>query len=444
MALENTPLQKEIETIFGDGPKKVIYTWSCVIETPDAIFEPLRLLSIDIDRSYNKNYGDDIIITLNVPMGMYFHKLLPNRNNLIIELTRSPITQPGQDSTESPYIRRYKALPIDDNDPSMSAKSESIQDPDLADKQGMLDIDFQLLDIQIEKIRLYQVGGIYTDVIPGDVAKYVLSNLTKSIKLNEEEKLKGVDMVPPDNTVVRKHVILTQGTPPFQVPEVIQRYNGGIYKTGISCYLQDGIWYIWPMFNTKRYDLEPKNLTIYNLPSTKMPGVERTFRVSGDGIHVLSTGNSTQRDNSLGDLINKGNGLRFTNPNRIWDGFGETKDNVFTSSRVENNTEVRLIDRDDFNYAPISEDRITDNGFHQISRLAKRNGSVLGLVWENSKIDLLYPGMPVKVVYLENNKIKNRFGVLIKTQHFINDPKKGAARVEFKTNSALTVFVENI
>ncbi|MBE0438213.1 MAG: hypothetical protein IBX57_00405 [Gammaproteobacteria bacterium] len=444
MAIENTPIQLEIQAIFLDGPKPVNNVWSCRIITDTGIFKPVKFLSMDIDRTYDINFTDYINLELSISKGVFTHHLIPNKDHLIVEVKRTPIKETVDDDevVDEIFVRRYKAILKDETDETMASKSKTSQDAEASDLSGPITVSMQLLDIAAEQVRFYELGGIYKHVVPGDVIKYCLTDVSSRLDLAVEDSVMGVDMVEPDNTTPNRQVVIPHGIRPQDLPAFIQHNWGGVYNSDVGCYLQDGLWYVWPLFNTQRFDLEVRTMLIYNLPEDKYPGVERSYRLNGTQAIVLSTGQSTQKDFSSHQRMNEGNGVRFTHASRVMDGFGEVIDNTFKVTRSLNNSEFSFPNGDGYSYAPISPKRITDNVFAEASRLAKRKGSFLNLVWENSRPEIVYPGMPVKLLYLKDDKVQEVLGVVYKAQHLIQDNKPGPIGGKQVTNSSLVLFIE--
>ena len=94
------------------------------------------------------------------------------------------------------------------------------------------------------------------------------------------------------------------------------------------------------------------------------------------------------------------------------------------------------------NNVQISDQPITANPFAEYSKLSRREGSLLSLVWENSQPSAVFPGMMVKLLYLEEDEIKTTFGVMLKAHHYVSMVGEGMTSERHKTNSALSVFVQ--
>jgi hypothetical protein len=453
MNIEDSPLYEEIQAIIK-SPNPVHARYHCNIILEDETIAPLKLFSIDILRNYLTNFSDEVILEAAIPAGIYQFKILPQRENLKIELIRNLVGEVGSDPVkdDEPSTRTYKAVIQNEASGAASASDAAANASGTADLTAIVSARFQLLDPALEQIRASMVGGIYYDIIPGDVIRYTLSDLNTKLKLSSAEKVKGVNIVPYDNKKVYRQVIVPHGTKPQDVANIIQNDQGGVYNAGMGCYLQDGLWYIWPTFNTTRYSKERKALLMINIPSNKFPGIERTYRLQGSAVIALSTGTVNHQDTSNQDQLNLGNATRFTHTDQLWKGankyeknFGESgKDNKFIIKRTDNSSEYAAIDRDGSTNAPLSAARLRNNSFVEPSKLAARNGSVMTLTWEYSKPELVYPGMPMRLQYLKEGTVIQLDGTVVGAHHYIHDTTIGPVQGKHVCNTALSVFIQNL
>ena len=438
-------VKEEIEKIINDGPKDVHFTWGLSIENPHKLWEPLKLISIDIKRDYDTSFADYILIDTIFPLGTYLHHFLPYKEELIATLIRyrkSECNDSFDDDEEDKYERMYTAIMTTEESDMLRNAQYHSHDAESANIAETIRLQFQLMDIGLEEMRFHEVGGIYRNSVPLDVARYVLTKISNELDLPEEEEIKGVDIYPPDNEEENVHIILPHGIRPMDVPAYIQDNWGGIYNTGISCYLQDKLWYIWPTFFHQRFEEEERSLIIYNLPSTVLPGSERTYREEDEKVHLIATREAIHSDYNHFFKLNHGTGTRFAHGYKLMNAAGETKENKHTVERKENNSEYESIRRPPYHVSPVAPIRITNNQFSQVSKLAVRDGSILELLWENSKPELIYPGMPAKVIFFRDNEPEEILGIVLRVHHYIYDNNYGIVKGRFICNSYLAIFVE--
>lgn len=453
MIVKLTPLQNEIDAILLEGPKPVQDLYSAIIITPEERIQPLRLLSIDIERNYLEQFADEMIIELFMPKGAFLFDVVPFKEELLIELTREPLAE-GHEELEGDEadveVREYRAFIQGEESQLVESDAERMQTRMDANHEPFYKVSFQLVSKAVEQLRIMQTGGIYRNEIPGDVVRYVLTHASDQLDLPEGEGIAGVDRVEWDNENTHPQIVIPHGTPLQDVADLIQTDWGGVYNTGIGCYLQDQLWYLWPEFNTERFEEEERVVQIFNIPPELYPGIERTWRMDEYQLIILSTGETKHFDASQPRQLNEGNGARYSHTDPLWAGQNEysknvgesTKDNKFKIKRSEHNSEHVLKERKDYNVVPIVNDRQSNNSFAQTSKIANRLGGFISVSWEYSKHDYIYPGMPARFFYLKDDELKQADGVVVKTQHYIHDPKQGPAERQFHCNSVLTLFLK--
>jgi len=156
----------------------------------------------------------------------------------------------------------------------------------------------------------------------------------------------------------------------------------------------------------------------------------------------MATGDSKHIDDSEQQQLNEGNGVRFIDASKVFDDWGKVDNNRLTVTRADNVNEILAESRPNkLNYVKESSQRITTNYMQQYSALARRSGSFIQHVWENANPDLLYPGMPVKLMYLQNNTAEELYGTLVGVHSFSTAETKGMVNKRFIDNATLTVFI---
>lgn len=445
MAIEDSSLQLEISRVLADGPKPVSAHWNCIFETSEGEVTPIKLLSLDIQRRYNENFADKIILSVVIGLGSFIHHLYPFKDDLSVLMTRRPLREDYEEADiEEIDTRRYRAILLTDMSDKVESKSSATQSADAGDKFDIVELQFQLLEEAVEHIRVMTVGGIYNRIVPGKVIQQVLTEAAMSLDLTEEDGIVGVDMVDPDNTETREHLVIPHGTKIFDLPAYVQDLGGGVYNTGIGCYLQMGTWYIYPEYDTRRFDDIPDTLTVINVPENRYTSLNRTYRLAGKHLIVLATGEVSHLDASNVTQINMGTGTRYTDTERLIDGFGETKGNKTTVRRGDNNSEYQATQRQDrLVNAPVAAERSTSNPYTQATRLARRQGEYIQLVWENSDPDVIYPGMPAKFLYLDGGEVSELEGIIMAADHYIHNTHSGMVVGNHRCNSTLVLFVSN-
>jgi hypothetical protein len=446
MAIDTTTLMREVNQIANNGANPVWFSWSATIMANNVKVPILKIVQIDVKRNYDKNYSDKVTVTCSIPAGVYQHQLYPYKDNLLMTLTKTPIGETsGTPSTTADIEGHQMRATLSDNSSKViEGNSPYSQSQVAADLSALQTVSFQLIDLALEQIRMKSVGGVMTGATPGDSLRYFMTSLSQGLKVPAQNQIRGVDMVTPDNTVVRDHVLVPHGMPFADVPGHIHQNCGGIYNGGFGFYLQQGLWYIYPQHNTNRWATTPKNLTLINLPKNKMPNTERTYRKTNNQLIVLLTGNTQHQDDSDAKQLNQGNGTRFTDATKIMRGFGKALNNKFSVDRSANNNEFITQPRSTgLNNVQQSDRKITSNNFYELGKMARRQGGHILTEWQNSDPGSLYPGMPTKYIYTVNDQVIEVYGTLMACEHTYQQIGSGPNASRFTSNSALTIFIDN-
>lgn len=445
MTLEMTPIYEEVEKIFTSDQKPVHHQYGLFIYNPHNVhIEPIKLFSIDIVRDYVKNFTDKIIVDALFPLGTFNRHFIPYKQQLKATLTRYSRKELEPDSTYDVQSREYRAIIIEETSESISSASPRLGARGAEDMNDVVRVEIQLMNPAIEIMRMVEVGGIYPQEIPLHVVRYILNLVSSEIELPGSEAIVGVDMVPPDNTKPNLNIVIPHGTKPWDVADYIQDQWGGCYNSGMGCYLQDNLWYLWPLYALNRYDTETRSLTVINLPPLKYRGVQRTWRLTEYQLIVLSTGESNEMNFSHHRELQDGNGVRFAHGDALWDGFGKVENNKFEAAPNSNLTQAKVEERPEADFAPVNRRRpISNNSFAEFSHVASRKGSFVQVVWENSMPEYIYPGMPTRFIFVDKGEeVEELEGVVVGCHHYIHDVLKGVEEGRHIHNTTIQLFVE--
>lgn len=465
MDIDNSPFKKEIDKILKSKDKTVAFNWEVefkprepndVVLSKDPydvnyvedyekkkIYKPMKIINIDFSEDYENNASSDITLICTIPLGLWVKVLYPYRDHLECTLIQRPIktfTREFQ-KDEDPITNTYFCVPKIDEKIVGEAKYLDRFTRYELDNKGVVDVHFQLYDLSYEKLRTVTVGNIFRRATCEEVMKSILAKESDKIKTKEGKAIDYIQVVEPDNEEKREHFVIPQGTLLTDIPHYLQKRCGGIYNAGIGRYIRDKTWYIYPLYDTGRFDDEKKTLTVFKIPSMELTNVERTFRTEGDKLYILATDQSSFRDNGILDFLNKGNGVRWADA-RVFmtEKHFEAKDNKAIISRKQVNHEFLYKDLKESNTVFRSENQIHANPFYEYSKLAARRGLVYGFIWENSKPELLIPGMMVKILYLKKQKVCSIEGVLLKAQTSIQLRGQAVTAVSHTTKTGLFVF----
>lgn len=445
MDIRETPLWQEVGLILAADPSTAHHNWRCELVVDGDILEPQQLVSIEVLRQYVSTFSDSTVLTVKMARGTYLHRVLPFKDDFKVVLYKSPI---GEVDGEPDYegevqVRTYRGV-------LSNPKNEQVEDPiggthseSEANRTGFVDVDIQLLDLAVEQLRMQSVAGIYREMTTTQVVQGVLTKVSGQLDLAVDEGVLGVDMVPGMNADVRDHIVVPNGIKVTDFPTYVQKHAGGVYGSGIGYYFQNGIWYVYPEFNVRRFDQTPKTLNVFNIPQNKLPGIERSYVMDDDRLLILATGKTAHFDETERHQLNEGNGVRFANADKILDGFHSVQSNRVEVTRAGNVEEFYIKERrSGLNQAPLSERRITANPYHELSELSRRVGQIVQVDWQNANADLVYPGMPVRYVYTDDGLIQEVFGVVLGCDHFVAVKGTGMLASKYSCEAILHLYLE--
>lgn len=444
MEIEKTPLYTEILDIINEGENPASVGWTAIIHLNDNgdTYIPLQLTAINTRRDYYLAYADEISCTLLVPLGKYARQIYPNREKLQITLTKTNLKEIAAEVNANIPLetQRYSASLIDPLKALAEAQGRETNDEATLDLLGLIEISFQLYDKSLEQIRMITVGGIFRQTNVGDVIKGLLTKESARANVDNKLAVEGVDLISVSNKEKKEHIVIPQGIKLYDVANYIQS-KYGVYNFGLGSYIQNKMWYVFPMYDTTRFERTKNTLKIIIIPSNKFAEIDRTSRIIGDSITILMTGETGFRDDSGTQYLKEGNGARFGDANKFLEGYNTTKDNRTIVARGKNNSEFIADTRPDkLNNVPMVGNRITANPFSVYSNLSARNGGVFKGVWENSDPTKIIPGMVTKIVYFDEEEIKEINGIVLGCMH-ISAKVGDINTTKHVTHSVIYVFV---
>lgn len=444
MEFESSSLYQEVKSILAAGSNPVSYSWRAEIHIGDTTYLPYKVTSVDDVCDYEMNYASEMTVTMEMPGGMYAYDILPNQESIDITLYRTPLLEVGDsaDNEETVQSERYTAIVYTKGDKAIEGNSMVQATRQALDLTVIETVRFQLISKSMEQLRMISIGDNYRDTTVEEVIKTVLSNASKDIDVDDSHVVQGIDMVEASNQNQLSHISIDHGTMLRDLPSYIQK-RYGVYSAGMGYFFTDNRWYLYPIYDTTRYEDSTRTITVINVPRNKLMEVERTYRIDGDHPVIMATGEVAFRDDSTIGQLNGGSGARFLDANLVMGDFSKTEGNKTVAARAENTSEFTSVKRPNGNnLVMMSPNRITSNPYEVYSALARRNGSIFAFVWENAKPELIMPGTMVKLLYLKDGDLIETYGVVLKKHvyHFLKGQTFTATR--YQTNVMLSVFIK--
>lgn len=419
--------------------RPVAFTLKCVFDIEGFLFSPYKVLNEDGVKDFHGKFSDEIVLEVAMSQGDYTRYIYPSLEKLQIQLIRSDIgeLEDGELRGRQPTVRRYKAILQDNANLNLQGM------PSVGEDNAIISVSFQLVDLATDELRLQTTGGIFHNTSAADVLKTLLGYYSKQLKLSDDVAVKGVHVYTPSNDEVRENVVIPHGTDVLDLAGYLQKHCGGIYNQGIGMYLHKNIWFVYPLMDKYRYELEKLALDLFVIPSNRMSQIERTYQLKDQRLQILITGDVRQNNTSDLDFLRFGNGTMFSKATKTFNQFAEVSGNV-AKTEVTSNVSRFIIEKRNtsFQYTPFSSNRITDNVAYEMSKLISRTGQMVSLVWENARQDLIYPGMPVKVFYGTDAGAKSHYGQVAHVQYHTTLNQPGMSSTRYKTTCVLSLFLD--
>lgn len=442
---ETSLFQKEVDKVIESGSKPVHYYLEAKLHSPAGIVDVIAVRDFTVKRDYLTKAFDIREITVQVNEGQYEKYIVPYKDQIEMTVSKIPLMESGKvvDVNNDKETYRYRAVLFNAKSSILEGNNPQLQDERVSQIAVVSDVRLQLMDLVVEQMRLITVGGIFRKVLTIDVIRTLLGKYSRTVSLPETSyTCLGVDIAPNHSETVREHVVVPHLTPLFDMPGYIHKRCGGVYAGGFGVYYQDNMWYVYPPFDVTRYDKTERTLTILNVPKNRMPQPERSYRITPTQIVALCTDDVKHIDKSEEMQLNQGNGVRFAHASSMFNGFGKTGGNKFKVERGKNISEFVYENRSTgVNILKESENRITDNSLYEYGNIAARTGSFLMITWEGSIAKFVYPGMPTRLMFLENGVVNQILGTVVDIQTYSVPVTKGFVEIRFMEKSVLTLFI---
>lgn len=451
--LQSSPIWLDVKQILGDGKKPVKFEYRGMIHTEKEDFAVMKIMALDTVRDYANNIGEHLQVKFKIPLGDYMTCLYPFRTNL--EFSIKKITLQEQADKKEPEtkitIERYKAIFLVDENPIPTGGALEQIDTESLNNMDIVDVKLQLLDRSLEPLRIKTVYGVFRDVSPEGLMRSLFGGESAKVLVDGKPSIDGVNIIEPDNKEKKDHIILPNGTSLKDLPTFLQERMGGVYSTGIGTFLQvyneKRLWFIYPLFNTSRFsETKDDKLIIYAVPPDQFQGIDRTYMKDGAVLKILATSARKYQDSADIDFMNKGSGFRMADARSFMKKPVKMTEDGPKAVRTQLNHESVMEAREDgLNYAPTSRMGASNNPFAQYSRVAGMQLARVDVTWENSNPDLLYPGMPVKYIFLDNNKPVEINGTLV-FSHTVTvlQTSSGINSTIYKNITTLVVLAEQV
>lgn len=374
-----------------------------------------RVKEIEYVRDYNNNTGEYINVVFYMPAGQFVYDVYKFRDQLELSIVREYI-----DKKKKSVERRYKLVLINHNKDMASSHYTKMSREELNTSEDFL-VKAQAYLPEDEMLKGIYAEGIYRDATLKNIMAVVLAEIPKDSKFKGKKLKFDVDIVDPINSNTYKNLIVPMGINVMDFPSYLQNTEYGVYNCGLGTFFQrciidkktKDIIFVYPLYDTQRYDKAKKRLDIFYTNSAKFNKVQNTFKVDGDIVKIIAGSDVKSYDQGETDIMNVGDSIISSDPKLI---LYRNVDVKATSTKADSDKQLKgaqMKKRKDgmvkTYYAP------NESNLYKIrSAMIKRTMMTYVIPWHICDIELIYPGMPCKYVYEDNQtkKYKNLKGVV--------------------------------
>lgn len=405
---------------------------------------PYSISIVSIERDYTTQNFDQIEVTALLPLGETIHEMFPNRDILEATLTLQYASMTGEtvDRDLVNNVRRYKVILPNMVNEQANANSRYSAEKEAGNKIGFQETNLILVDSNKDQILHTTVSTIPRRTTSGNAVQSILTTVFNNLGLPMDSGINGVNMAPGADTTIQECIIIPQLLEILALPRYLQEKECGIYPGGIGTFIQDNTCYVYPPYDTDQVNKGADTLTVLNLPPDIYPGVESTWVSYEDNFYIMSTDTSMFVDASDIEQSSLGSGIHYLDADALLRAGYTINPGSITLDDKKNLVKSFITNRrNKFNFATHGTKLITSNHMNENSQLAMRNGSMARISWENSKIDIVKPGMAVRVLTIRDMRVAEYHGVVQRIIHGIVPKTVNLTDQFFAVNSKLDVFL---
>lgn len=354
------------------------------------------LISVDVKRDFNNSTIDTIHVDFLIVSGIYFKKILPEKDNLFITLTK----QEGRRSRTSTYkLVIVNQVQGDTGDYSQHASEDTLN------KNGMKRVIAQAVDITWYSTRLINNsftlrGTTIEQALIASFNDFIIG--TRDIRVNGRPI--GIDKFNvdiPNNQNYYNNITMDSNITMYDLPTYIQKeygvYNGFIgtylskdYNTGDEN-IQKNSLYIYPLYNPVWVKSRKRKMRLYAEKGVTNKLIDTTFVNSENSLDIIVSAEVASKQIFTQYSADSGAGFTMADANYVTKGNQSTndRDNAFMQQSYEKKDGV----------TSTRHMGMTSNPFQERSNILLKTGTTLTIDWNFSIPELVSPGMAVEYIY---------------------------------------------
>jgi hypothetical protein len=399
---------------------------------------------MSIERNFVTESFDKIEIKVNLPLGTMTHVIFPNRDILEATVTLDYGNFKGNEINTDlrPLTRRYKVILPNIINEQANANDRIFQDRAEGDLIGYQETTLILVDRSKDELLHTTVSTIPRRTTSINAIKAIMTSVFNRSSLSIEKGVSGVNVAPGADETIHECMVVPQMLEILALPRFLQEKECGVYPGGIGTYIQDNVCFVYPPYDTTQVAKGAETLTILNIPPDVYPAAESTWVQYEGNYIIMSTDDSMIVDTSDLEQSSLGSGVQYLDADAILRPSYTVNETSITMNSDKNKV-TSFIDnrRDKFNFATHGTKLITANHMNENTQLAKRNGSMGRISWENAKIGIIKPGMAVKLLTIKNTQVVEYHGIIHRILHSVVPKTPDQFKQFFVSNAKIDVFL---
>ncbi|UQT03141.1 putative virion structural protein [Serratia phage vB_SmaS-Totoro] len=439
-------LRKQAMEIAGSGsyPR---FRFRLIFTLPNRKLEVTRVIEKYTESDYVTSFTHDTEMNIAVITADY-NLLYANRDNLNATLVQEQVDPVSSTLLTSGlrYTTAFRVILKDNSAAQLTSDSSVTNAPYTDGKDELRMLRIQLVDPIAVSMNTKYAQGIFRYAKPVEVLKSMIITQTNEDAAKGLPKLVSLDVVDPDNdkpTDVIQDLVIENNIRMVGLAAFLQDEINGIYNHGIGSFIQNQRWYVYPLFNTRRFKTTTRRLTIIQSSSLMIPASDRSFKKVGEEITVVCAGAVKMQDLSVSNSINGETAIHFTRASGFLDKPAINDNNQSVYNRQDISADIGAEPRAD-KRALAGVRGVTDNLAKVQSDLSGKRGMLMVTTWQRSDIRLLTPGMPVRVYYDNGGNVTLMEGVLIQANEQWTGEQPGLMSNTMKSAAALMLYLEKV
>lgn len=358
-------------------------------------------------------------ITIHMARSEYARYVYQYKDQLLFRLEQQPTDKTGAPIEGAPTLNQtFAAYICDPTSPyiiSNLAEGGNASDED--DLDSWAEVVLQLVDLAYLAYEAIDVGG----VVVNTSSKYQLHTILRGLMTKEVRTLDNqrvtvsADVVASDNTRIYPQLLIPHGKTKLPNLPHFFHYKYGLYASGLGYFYKSNRWWVFPLLNAERF-YKPNNgtLTIIILERDRIAQTDSSYIREDNNTVIFVTGEVAHLDFTEHAHFHLGNGVRYAVRSNLPEAFVDNAGGKINIAKGLNKKEVIVKQRlNGPNRFLIPEDSLSDNPFEVMGDLTQALSNTIKVTWDFANPQILYPGMPVKVLYRQKGKVVSMLGGLM-------------------------------